>query len=259
MFKNQYDTDITTWSPAGKLYQIEYAIEAVKQGAPTVGVKSATHTVLAALKRSPTAELSSHQEKVFKLDDHLGMSVCGLISDARVLARFVRTEAMNHRYMKGTSLPVARVADLLGQKHQRHTQSAAKRPFGIGLLVAGFDTTGPQLFQTSPTGDTYNFKAIAIGTRSQTGRTYLERHFESFPECSLDALVAHALKALACMAAEGTQLTTQNTTIAIVGADTPFTVYTEEAARKYLDNFRLRPEDIVQATEEEADAADNDQ
>lgn len=257
MFRNQYDTDITTWSPAGRLYQVEYAMEAVNQGSATVGAKNKDFVVLAALKRSPTAELSSYQEKIFKLDDHMGMSITGLISDGRSLARFIRTEAMNHRYMQDTAIPVSRVAEMLGEKHQRHIQSAAKRPFGVGLLIGGHDRTGPRLFQTSPSGDIYDFKATAMGVRSQAARTYLEKHFHSFPTTTLDELVLHALRALGATAPEGVELNFRNTTIAIVGKDVPFYICSEEAARKYLDGFKMRPEDIAAAAEEVEDD-DND-
>lgn len=257
MFRNQYDTDITTWSPAGRLYQVEYAMEAVNQGSAAVGVKNKGYVVLAALKRSPTAELSSYQEKVFKLDDHMGMSITGLIADGRSLARFIRTEAMNHRYMQDTAIPVSRVADMLGEKHQRHIQSAAKRPFGVGLLIAGHDRTGPRLFQTSPSGDIYDFKATAMGVRSQAARTYLEKHFSSFEGTTLDELVTHALRALGSTAPEGVELNSRNTTIAVVGHDTPFTISSEESARKYLDGFKMRPEDLA-AAEEHEDEADAD-
>lgn len=254
MFRNNYDTDITTWSPEGRLYQVEYAMNAVKQGSATVGCKSNTHVVLAALKRSPTAELSSFQEKVFKLDGHMGMSVTGLISDARILARFIRTECMNHRYMQNTQIPVTTMADMLGEKHQRHIVSVAKRPFGVGLLIAGVDRNGTHLVQTSPSADIFHFKATAMGSRSQSARTYLEKHYASFDSAPLDELVTHALKALASTAPEGTKLNTLNTTIAIVGIDMPFTVYTDEAARQYLDNFRgLAPEEVAAINQQDDD------
>ena len=254
MFRNNYDTDITTWSPEGRLYQVEYAMNAVKQGSATVGVKSKTHVVLAALKRSPTAELSSYQEKVFKLDGHLGMSVTGLISDARILARFIRTECMNHRYMQDSNIPVSTMAEMLGDKHQRHIISVAKRPFGVGLLVAGADKNGTHLVQTSPSGDVFHFKATAMGHRSQSARTYLEKHYDSFKDCALDDLVNHALKALSSTAPEGTKLNTQNTTISIVGLDTAFTIYSDEDARQFLDNFRgLAPEEAAAIAAEDDD------
>ncbi len=77
MFRNQYDNDITIWSPEGRIFQIEYAMEAVKQGSACVGLKSKTHAVLVALKRS-TSELGSFQKKVFKIDDHMGMGISGI-------------------------------------------------------------------------------------------------------------------------------------------------------------------------------------
>ncbi|CUG06205.1 proteasome alpha 1 subunit, putative [Bodo saltans] len=256
MFRNQYDTDITTWSPAGRLYQVEYAMEAVNQGSAAVGAKNKDFVVLAALKRSPNAELSSFQEKVFKLDDHMGMAITGLVADGRKLARFIRTEANNHRYMQDSSIPVNRIAELLGEKHQRHIQSAAYRPYGVGLLIGGYDRQGPHLFQTSPSGDVYDFKATAMGVRSQAARTYLEKHFQSFPDTTLDELVLHALRALGSTAPEGVELNIRNTTIAIVGKDTPFAIFSDEGARKYLDGFKMRPEDLAAAEVEEE--SDND-
>ena len=206
MYRNQYDTDNTTWSPAGRLYQIEYAMEAVNQGSATVGAKSREYVVLAALKRSPTAELSSYQEKVFKIDDHCGTSISGLVADGRHLARFLRTECMNHRYMLDSPLPLSRLADMIAEKHQSHTQHSWKRPFGVGLLIAGYDASGPHLYQTSPSGDIYDFKATAMGLRSQSARTYLERHFQTFPDTPLEELVRHVLRALASTTPEGVQL-----------------------------------------------------
>ncbi|PWV11408.1 putative proteasome subunit alpha type-1 [Trypanosoma cruzi] len=90
-----------------------------------------------------------------------------------------------------------------------------------------------------------------MGLRSQAARTYLEKHFESFPDCGLDELIMHALKALAAATSGGAELNIKNTTIAIVGKGTPFMVLTEEAARKYLDGFKMRPEDIPPAPEAE--------
>ncbi|KAG5490032.1 hypothetical protein JKF63_00151 [Porcisia hertigi] len=251
MFKNEYDSDITTWSPTGRLFQIEYANEAVNNGSATVGVKGRDFVVLAALKRSPIAELSSYQEKVFEVDEHVGISISGLVADGRVLARFLRTECMNYRYMYDNGMPMNQMANMIGEKYQRHIQYSGKRPFGVGLLLAGHDRQGPHLYQTVPSGDVYDYKATAIGVRSQASRTYLEKHFENFPQCTLDELVLHALKALASATAEGVELHVKNTTIAIVGKDTPFTILEEERAHRYLDGFKMRPEDRVAAADDD--------
>eukprot|EP01065_Artemidia_motanka_P051150 TRINITY_DN892_c1_g1_i2.p2 TRINITY_DN892_c1_g1~~TRINITY_DN892_c1_g1_i2.p2 ORF type:complete len:257 (+),score=91.92 TRINITY_DN892_c1_g1_i2:84-854(+) len=244
MTKNQYDTDITIWSPEGRLHQIEYAMEAVKKGSAAVGVKSKTHCVLTALKRSPQAELASYQNKVFKLDPQMGMAIAGLTSDARYLARFIRTECMNHRYVFEQPISVKRLTEMVADKHQGNTQLAGRRPFGVGCLIAGVDDTGVHLFQTCPSGNFYDYKAIAIGHRSQSARTYLERHYEKFAEAGLDDLISHALKALATTCGEGVQLKPENTTIAIIGLDQPFVMHNDEEAKKWLDTFRMDPAEM---------------
>lgn len=83
-FRNQYDSDVTVWSPQGRLHQVEYAMEAVKLGSATVGLKSKTHAVLIALKRA-SSELSAHQKKIIPIDTHIGITIAGLTADARIL------------------------------------------------------------------------------------------------------------------------------------------------------------------------------
>ena len=258
MFKNLYDGSITTWSPNGRLFQMEYAMEAVKQGSATVGVKSKTHSVIVALKRSPTTQLSSYQEKVFKVDKHCGLSVAGLITDGRYLASTMRSACFEHSYQYGTPFPVKRLGQQIADKYQSHTIVVVKRPFGVGLLIAGYDTTGPHLLQAVPSGELHDFKATAMGARSQSARTYLEHHFECFDDCSLDQLVTHALKALAATTGENVQLNTQNTTISVVGVDQAFTVYSDANARRWLDNLEIKPEDRVAGPEDDDEDEDED-
>ena len=171
MFRNQYDSDVTIWSPQGRLHQVrsdpgnvavtelslltlqvEYAMEAVKQGSATVGLKSNTHAVLVALKRA-SSDLSSHQKKILPLDDHVGISIAGLTADARSISRWMRTECMNSRYSHDTALPVSRLVEDFGNKMQICTQRYGKRPYGVGLLVAGYDDKGPHIFQTCPSAN----------------------------------------------------------------------------------------------------------
>lgn len=89
-FRNQYDTDVTVWSPQGRLHQVEYAIEAVNQGTACIGLRSATHVVLAGLKRSPN-ELASYQKKLQKVDEHMGIGMSGLTADGRSLLKYVHS------------------------------------------------------------------------------------------------------------------------------------------------------------------------
>lgn len=114
MFRNQYDSDVTVWSPQGRLHQVEYAMEAVNLGSATVGLKSETHAVLIALKRA-SSELSAYQKKLINIDDHIGMSISGLTADARILSRYMRNECLNYKYALDTHMPLNRLIRLLGK------------------------------------------------------------------------------------------------------------------------------------------------
>jgi len=236
MFRNQYDSDVSVWSPQGRIYQIEYAMEAVKQGSATVGVKSKTHVVLVALKRAPS-ELSAHQKKIVIMDEHMGISIAGLAADARIFSRFMRSECLNHRYAYNAPMPVSRLVSMIGSKSQIPTQRYGRRPFGVGLLVAGYDDLGTHLYQTCPSANYYECKCMAIGARSQSARTYLEKHLNEFPNCSLDDLIRHALRALRDTLPNEIELSTKNVSVSIVGKDVPFTVYNDDHVKPYLDSI----------------------
>eukprot|EP00624_Nannochloropsis_granulata_P002523 evm.model.NODE_22739_length_5049_cov_18.659536.2 len=169
MFRNQYDTDVTVWSPQGRLHQVEYALEAVKQGACALGLRSKDFVVLAALKRSAN-ELSSYQKKIFK--------------------------------------------------------------------IASYDQTGPHLFQTDPSGAYYEYVAQAIGSRAQSGKTYLEKYYAEFEELGVDDLIKHALKALSGTTGDK-ELDKDNASVAVVGKDHPLQIIEGEALQKYLDAIEV--------------------
>jgi 20S proteasome alpha/beta subunit len=166
MFRNQYDTDCITWSPAGRIHQIEYAMEAVKQGSAAVGLRSKTHALVASIKKSSN-ELSSFQKKIFKLDDHMGIAIAGLVPDGRVLAKYMRAECMNYRFVYDGPLQVGRLVAQVADKSQLGTQRAGHRPYGVGLLVAGYDQTGPHIYQTCPSGNFWEYHAFSIGAAAR--------------------------------------------------------------------------------------------
>jgi 20S proteasome subunit alpha 6 len=234
MFRNQYDSDVTVWSPAGRLHQVEYAMEAVKQGSATVGIKSNTHAVIVALKRA-SSDLAAHQKKIIPVDSHMGVSISGLTADARLMVRYMRTECLNYRYAQDVPMPVNRLMNQLGNKMQLSTQRYDRRPYGVGLLVIGYDSQGPHLYQTCPSANCYDCKAMAIGARSQSARTYLEKKLLEFADNNLDQLVAHALRALRDTLPAEMELTNKNVSIGIVGEGTDFTVFDDDNADRYLN------------------------
>jgi 20S proteasome subunit alpha 6 len=205
----------------------------VKQGSACVGVTSATHVVLAALKRSPS-ELAGYQQKVFRLDEHMGMCISGLTADGRSLCRYMREECLSHRFVYDSAMPTERLVLDVADKHHQCTLTASRRPYGVGLLVAGVDRTGPHLFQTDPTGNYFEYRAAAMGARSQSAKTYLERKFEALRDCSRDDLVRHAVAALhGCLEAEK-ELDTANTAVAVAGRDEKFHILEGEEVARFL-------------------------
>jgi len=216
MFRSQYDTDVTVFSPQGRLLQVEYAMEAVKQGSACLGLVGKSHVVLAALKRQPN-ELSSYQRKLLSIDEHAVVAIAGLNADARSLAKYMRTECLNHKYSFGAPLQAARLAVDVADKYQRCTQMYVRRPYGVGLLLGAFDATGPHLFEIDPSGNFNEYHAMAIGARAQSAKTYLEKHYESFPDLAVDDLVKHALRALAGCVAGDKELDAASASVAVVG------------------------------------------
>ncbi|SGY22532.1 BQ5605_C065g12808 [Microbotryum silenes-dioicae] len=243
MHRNSYDSDNTTLSPAGRLHQVEYALEAVKQGSASVGLRSKTHVILLALKK-----------KLIRIDDHIGVAIAGLTSDARVLSNFMRTQAMSSRMLYNRPMPVNRIVNaiadskssmlslsnttvkrmetktlepLICTEAQVNTQHYGKRPYGVGFLVAGYDSTGPHLYEFSPTGNCFEYFAMSIGARSQSAKTYLEAHYDEFPDCDLPSLIKHGLHALRDTLQQDKELSPLNTSIGIVGVSSSSSITTE--------------------------------
>ncbi|KAK6939485.1 Proteasome, subunit alpha/beta [Dillenia turbinata] len=255
MFRNQYDTDVTTWSPAGRLFQVEYAMEAVKQGSAAIGLRSKTHVVLACVNKA-NSELSSHQKKIFKVDDHIGVAIAGLTADGRVLSRYMRSECINYSFTYESPLPVGRLVVQLADKAQVCTQRSWKRPFGVGLLVGGLDESGAHLYYNCPSGNYFEYQAFAIGSRSQAAKTYLERKFESFMGSSRDDLIKDALFAIK-ETLQGEKLKSSICTVAVLGVGEPFHILDQETVQQVINAHEIVEEE-ASAEQEAAAAADQD-
>lgn len=147
----------------------------------------------------------------------MGLALAGLASDARVLSNFLKTQTLSSRMTYNRALPVERAVAAIGDKAQTNTQHYGKRPYGVGLLIAGVDDTGPHLFEFQPSGMTQEMVACAIGARSQMARTYLERNLDKFADSTKEELVAHGLRALKESLAQDKDLSVDNTSVGVVG------------------------------------------
>jgi 20S proteasome subunit alpha 6 len=220
-------------------------MEAVKQGSAAIGLRSKTHIVLASVNKAQS-ELSSHQKKIFKVDDHIGVAIAGLTADGRVLSKYMRSECINYSFTYESPLPVGRLVVQLADKAQVCTQRSWKRPYGVGLLVAGLDESGAHLYYNCPSGNYFEYQAFAIGSRSQAAKTYLERRFEKFTESSRDELVKDALLALR-ETLQGETLKGSLCTISVVGVNEPFHILDQETVQHMIDAYEVVKEDAPAA------------
>lgn len=251
MFKGQYDNDVTIWSPEGKLHQLKYAMEAVNQGSVVLGLRSDTHAVLCGLQRSPN-DLASHQKKIFKVGDCMGIAISGLTADGRKLCKYMRNECQYYKYAYNTQHPVTRLVMEVADKEQTQTQTSSGRPYGVGLLTIGHDQTGPHIFHNCPSGNYYEYFATAIGSRSQGARTYLENKFDegALPKAGPEDLIRMAVKALKeTVRTKDIKLNVDNVALGIVGKNCPFRVLGEDEAEPY----------IVEVEAEDAGDGDDDE
>jgi len=172
-----YDRGTTIFSPDGRLYQVEYAREAVKQGAPVVGVRGADTTVLAAQvsARSTLVERSS-VEKLFPVDGRTGIASAGHAADARQLVDLVRRRAQAERLRFDEAATVETLARAVADHIQEYTQAGGTRPYGTALLIGGYDEA-PRLFETDPSGATHEWRATAAGRGARDIIPFFEERY----------------------------------------------------------------------------------
>ncbi|CAH3112399.1 unnamed protein product [Pocillopora meandrina] len=178
--RSEYDRGVNTFSPEGRLFQVEYAIEAIKLGSTAIGIQTSEGVVLAVEKRitSPLMEPTS-VEKIVEIDSHIGCAMSGLIADSRTMVDKARVEAQNHWFTYNEKMSVESVTQAVsnlalefGDDDAR--EGAMSRPFGVALLFGGVDAKGPQLYHLDPSGTFFQYDAKAIGSGSEGAQQALE-------------------------------------------------------------------------------------
>jgi len=232
-----YDRGITIFSPDGRLYQVEYAREAVKRGTASIGVRTTEGVVIVVDKRirSPLMERDS-VEKIHKTDDHIGIASAGHVADARQLIDFARQRGQVNQLRYGEPIAVETLTKEVTDYIQQYTQVGGARPFGVALIIAGIADGEPRLYETDPSGTPYEWQALAIGADRGDIRGYLEENYEE--GLGLDEGVGLALEGLASVQDGG--LTPQGIGVATIPVETEqFRELDEDERREYLTEFDL--------------------
>ncbi len=193
-----YDMAITQFSPEGRLFQVEYAIEAVRRGTTAIVCRNKNSVVFAVEKKSSQLqEETLGSEKIFKIDDHIGVAIAGLTADARVLIDRARVQAQINLLNYDEKISVKDSTLNICEYKQVFTQNAGVRPFGVSFLIAGVDDNGPSLYLTDPSGAMWSYYAFAIGSGATEARAYLEEHYKKdIIDEELKLLPLRALKEL---------------------------------------------------------------
>ncbi|KAJ3049098.1 Proteasome subunit alpha type-2 [Rhizophlyctis rosea] len=236
---DRYSFSLTTFSPSGKLVQIEYALNAVAQGVTSIGIKATNGVVIATEKKVPSFLVDdSTMEKVSLICGNIGMVYSGMGPDARVLVDKARKSAQEYKKVYHEEPPTAMLVKEVATVMQEYTQSGGVRPFGVSLLIAGFDDTGPSLYQVDPSGSYWAWKASAIGKNMINAKTFLEKRYSSTME--IEDAVHNAILTLK----EGFEGQMTESTIEI-GIAQLEEITTKEGKKEKVGRFRkLTPSEI---------------
>eukprot|EP00730_Choanoeca_flexa_P019966 TRINITY_DN9760_c0_g1_i3.p1 TRINITY_DN9760_c0_g1~~TRINITY_DN9760_c0_g1_i3.p1 ORF type:complete len:236 (+),score=57.05 TRINITY_DN9760_c0_g1_i3:165-872(+) len=192
----RYSFSLTTFSPSGKLVQIEYALQAVAAGNTSLGIKATNGAVIATEKKTPSTLVDDKSFfKVEKITETAGMVYSGMGPDKRVLLAKARKLGQQYFLTYHEQIPVRMLTQQIAQVMQEYTQKGGVRPFGVSLLVIGRNTDGtPGLYQIDPSGSYFPWKAAAIGKNMVNAKTFLEKRYND--ELELEDAVHTAILTL---------------------------------------------------------------
>jgi len=230
MGEAEYSFSLTTFSPSGKLVQIEYALQAVSTGSTSLGIKAKNGVVIATEKKLPELLDSDSIVKISNITPNIGTVYSGLGPDSRVLVRKGRKKAQQYFRTYHDPIPVSQLVQEVATVMQEFTQSGGVRPFGVSLLIAGYDEQGPQLYQVDPSGSYWAWKASAIGKNMINAKTFLEKRYND--DIELEDAIHTAILTLK-EGFEG-QMSEQNIELGVIGEDRKFRVLSASEVRDYI-------------------------
>lgn len=179
MASRGYDMTPTMYSPDGRIYQVEYAIETVKRGTLAIGIKC-KDGVLIAVEENPRAlQVADITQKIFQVDQHIGVAAAGYIPDARVQVDNARFFSQSTKLTYDEPAEVETVAKHLADQCHQFTQYSGVRPYGVALIIAGVDQKGGSVYVTDPSGTYVSYAAVAIGASSDEVTDFFEKKLQN--------------------------------------------------------------------------------
>ena len=194
MASRGYDMTPTMYSPDGRIYQVEYAMETVKRGTLAIGVCSKEGVIMAVEEKTRTLQTTDITQKIFQVDFHIGIAAAGYIPDARIQVDSARFFSQGNRMTYDESVEIGTVAKYLADQSHQFTQYSGVRPNGVALIIAGIDQKGESIYVTDPSGTYVQFAAVAIGANSDDVNEFLEKHYS--PDMSIDDAASLAIAAI---------------------------------------------------------------
>ena len=194
MASRGYDMTPTMYSPDGRIYQVEYAIETVKRGTLALGISTKEGVIMAVEEKPRTLQTKNITQKIFQVDHHIGVAAAGYIPDARVQVDGARFFSQGNKMTYDESVEIGTVAKYLADQAHQFTQYGGVRPNGVAMIIAGVDQKGESVYVTDPSGTYVQFSAIAIGAGSDDVNEFLEKYYNK--DMSLDEAAALAIAAI---------------------------------------------------------------
>lgn len=234
-----YDRAITMFSPDGRLLQVEYAKKTVRQGSTAIAMVCADGVLFVTDKRViDSLVVPEAVEKIWQIDEHMGATASGILSDARVLIERAQLKAQQHRITYDSPIDTLSVVKEICDLKQICTQSGGLRPFGVSLLIAGIEDHVPRLYETDPTGIFFQYKATAIGEGEVEVEEILHNEYKS--ELTIEEGLILSLKALKKVLGENFKI--ERIDAAYISIDEKkFRKFSKEKIEKTLGEFKEKP------------------
>jgi proteasome alpha subunit len=227
-----YDEASTIFSPDGRLYQVEYAREAVKKGSTTMGFKWKGGVLLLAHKPETSKLINLRSlEKIYQIDDHIACAATGLVADGRHLVEIAREEAQWNKLRYDEPISVRDLVNILGEYEHMYTRFDGVRPFGVVLLVGGVDDTGKHLFSTDPSGAYLGYKAVCEGKKSTEAMNQFTKSYAA--DISFDQALALGLQALKKITKK--PLNTEMVEAAVIDEKEGYSKLTPEKLKRFVE------------------------